>query len=98
MLSGQRPTVVVVQAHDIVFAQIIAALDFNQYQLINTMVAETMPLADRYLHRFVVAQHSAKIAVFYGGLALNPYQVRSEESRVGKECVSTCRSRWSPYH
>src|SRR3546814_14307681 len=25
-------------------------------------------------------------------------QVRSEERRVGKECVSTCRSRWSPYH
>src|SRR3546814_17191767 len=24
-------------------------------------------------------------------------QMRSEESRVGKECVSTCRSRWSPY-
>src|SRR3546814_16914158 len=23
---------------------------------------------------------------------------RSEESRVGTECVSTCRSRWSPYH
>src|SRR3546814_10755032 len=23
---------------------------------------------------------------------------RSEESRVGKECVSKCRSRWSPYH
>src|SRR3546814_19907037 len=26
---------------------------------------------------------------------INP---RSEERRVGKECVSTCRSRWSPYH
>src|SRR3546814_4290612 len=25
-------------------------------------------------------------------------QQRSEERRVGKECVSTCRSRWSPYH
>src|SRR3546814_19187722 len=25
-------------------------------------------------------------------------QIRSEERRVGKECVSTCRSRWSPYH
>src|SRR3546814_2154515 len=25
-------------------------------------------------------------------------QKRSEERRVGKECVSTCRSRWSPYH
>src|SRR3546814_14607750 len=25
-------------------------------------------------------------------------QMRSEERRVGKECVSTCRSRWSPDH
>src|SRR3546814_13493337 len=25
-------------------------------------------------------------------------RVRSEERSVGKECVSTCRSRWSPYH
>src|SRR3546814_11135454 len=24
--------------------------------------------------------------------------LRSEERRVGKECVSTCSSRWSPYH
>src|SRR3546814_15814234 len=24
--------------------------------------------------------------------------MRSEERRVGKECVSTCSSRWSPYH
>src|SRR3546814_17423394 len=24
--------------------------------------------------------------------------LRSEERRVGKACVSTCRSRWSPYH
>src|SRR3546814_6377403 len=26
------------------------------------------------------------------------FDARSEERRVGKECVSTCRSRWSPYH
>src|SRR3546814_18043817 len=25
-------------------------------------------------------------------------RLRSEERRVGKECVRTCRSRWSPYH
>src|SRR3546814_3889125 len=36
-------------------------------------------------------------------VGLNPtraglVEVRSEERRVGKECVSTCRSRWSPYH
>src|SRR3546814_11312665 len=27
----------------------------------------------------------------------NLFEPRSEERRVGKECVSTCRSRWSPY-
>src|SRR3546814_13473641 len=27
----------------------------------------------------------------------DPLRLRSEERRVGKECVSTCRSRWSPY-
>src|SRR3546814_13891880 len=26
------------------------------------------------------------------------HHTRSEERRVGKECGSTCRSRWSPYH
>src|SRR3546814_4494885 len=31
-----------------------------------------------------------------GELPVEP--IRSEERRVGKECVSTCRSRWSPYH
>src|SRR3546814_14251327 len=30
--------------------------------------------------------------------AARPERRRSEERRVGKECVSTCRSRWSPYH
>src|SRR3546814_3735186 len=29
---------------------------------------------------------------------INAANGRSEERRVGKECVSTCRSRWSPYH
>src|SRR3546814_12611441 len=29
---------------------------------------------------------------------LHPFVYRSEERRVGKECVSTCRSRWSPHH
>ena len=27
-----------------------------------------------------------------------PVAVRSEERRVGKECIAVCRSRWSPYH
>src|SRR3546814_1852299 len=32
------------------------------------------------------------------GDILHSRVARSEERRVGKECVSTCRSRWSPYH
>src|SRR3546814_17994211 len=31
-------------------------------------------------------------------IAVAGVRLRSEERRVGKECVSTCRSRWSPYH
>src|SRR3546814_12068030 len=31
-------------------------------------------------------------------LQTNERSIRSEERRVGKECVSTCRSRWSPCH
>src|SRR3546814_12350062 len=49
------------------------------------------------------------LGIYLIGLALSLYQPdplvalpagwgRSEERRVGKECVSTCRSRWSPYH
>src|SRR3546814_10959850 len=43
----------------------------------------------------------AKIAMGYRGYGLPIGEVvsgRSEERRVGKECVSTCRSRWSPYN
>src|SRR3546814_18962584 len=44
-------------------------------------------------------------SVSFGGAAEDPESLgllldnpRSEERRVGKECVSTCRSRWAPYH
>src|SRR3546814_8397927 len=39
----------------------------------------------------------AIVAVFVAGLMVGRTPERSEERRVGKECVSTCRSRWSPY-
>ena len=31
-------------------------------------------------------------------LSIHKYLARSEERRVGKECLRLCRSRWSPYH
>src|SRR3546814_15377730 len=36
--------------------------------------------------------------ICYDQWSSNDPSGRSEERRVGKECVSTCRSRWSPYH
>src|SRR3546814_7797235 len=41
---------------------------------------------------------TAMMAPTPGTPALEGGPGRSEERRVGKECVSTCRSRWSPYH
>src|SRR3546814_14789776 len=38
------------------------------------------------------------IAIDASAWPLPPLFDRSEERRVGKECVSTCRSRWSQYH
>src|SRR3546814_11800864 len=38
------------------------------------------------------------LSVLLQSQALKQALKRSEERRVGKECVSTCRSRWSPYH
>src|SRR3546814_14149066 len=49
-----------------------------------------------------LASGAPKIAAIIGYISiatlLNAVGVRSEERRVGKECVSKCRSRWSPYH
>src|SRR3546814_15334568 len=45
----------------------------------------------------VLAQADADVAAARAGLAAARLD-RSEERRVGKECVSTCRSRWSPDH
>src|SRR3546814_13920213 len=51
-----------------------------------------------------LARHHIRVnAVVPGFIATNIFTAslgiaRSEERRVGKECVSTCRSRWSPYH
>ena len=55
-------------------------------------------IVDRMLHLWVeptlkrAAEFGAEFGFFFHAVA------RSEERRVGKECPSPCRSRWSPYH
>src|SRR3546814_12843165 len=41
---------------------------------------------------------TTRAAYLFDTIELSEQFQRSEERRVGKECVSTCRSRWSPYH
>src|SRR3546814_4362537 len=52
----------------------------------------TQPLGPLAALRPVIVAGNSNYFVEY------PEDIRSEERRVGKECVSTCRSRWSPYH
>src|SRR3546814_7416381 len=47
---------------------------------------------------FSHAKRFSKAAPKHCAVTRRPITGRSEERRVGKECVNTCRSRWSPYH
>src|SRR3546814_2885117 len=57
-----------------------------------------LPQSSHFLHPLyhsLLHQFSLNPPISSSTLSLTS---RSEERRVGKECVSTCRSRWSPYH
>src|SRR3546814_18459555 len=49
-------------------------------------------------HQAVRANLGRRIIVVEDVASADAAVTRSEERRVGKECVSTCRSRWSPYN
>src|SRR3546814_12604912 len=44
------------------------------------------------------AARTGDLLQHFVGMIVQMSRERSEERRVGKECVSTCRSRWSAYH
>src|SRR3546814_12228750 len=50
------------------------------------------------VHPGVVGAEAERAGTGFQAVVGAGIQARSEERRVGKECVSTCRSRWSPYH
>src|SRR3546814_11324873 len=49
------------------------------------------------LRRSLALETTAAVMILGLVAWLGTLEPRSEERRVGKECVSTCRSRWSPY-
>src|SRR3546814_11353643 len=62
----------------------------------NEMLAKLAPAAVANARRELAEMQKLADAE-HAGYKLAAWD-RSEERRVGKECVSTCRSRWSPYH
>src|SRR3546814_3702762 len=74
---------------------VLEALDVTAHSLGNAIFEESLLNAAKEVKN---GKSLSKV------IAANPLfppivsQMRSEERRVGKECVSTCRSRWSPVH
>ena len=70
------------------------------------MLAPTKPLVQQHaeFYREALQVPDDEIVVFTGEVSPDDRQAlweeatRSEERRVGKECLRLCRSRWSPYH
>src|SRR3546814_16209242 len=63
------------------------------HQLLGVELAHRRVLADRLVHQRLGEGRLVALVVAEAAIA-----ERSEERREGQECVSTCRSRWSPYH
>src|SRR3546814_11082102 len=55
-------------------------------------------LQDAIRRTLAIAEQAGIRALLTHPIDAEAEAFRSEERRVGKECVSTCRSRWSPYH
>ena len=74
-----------------------AAATLREWRASGVLTLDPRPSFTLYRMSFVDAngQHRNTVGVIG---ALEVVDERSEERRVGKECVSTCRSRWSPDH
>src|SRR3546814_20916413 len=75
---------------------------------VDRLKSATLSEQDRSVRYNILAREADTNRTLYDGLlqrykevsaaaGITASNVRSEERRVGNECVSTCRSRWSPY-
>jgi hypothetical protein len=71
----------------------VQAGDYNQKSFISQAQDDMMKMISKYADFQIMEGKSTVDALARIGLT-----ARSEERRVGKECLAQCRSRWSPYH
>src|SRR3546814_20533340 len=85
----------------------LALADFVRDRVVGALAAQQVTAGEIYPAHLSPSQSRRRAAlsalragkqVVVGFNAAQSNQIRSEERRVGKECVSTCRSRWSPCH
>src|SRR3546814_16571625 len=93
--NKQRPASIKIAAGLAAAMQGIVAIEFGAKAPYRRIVALTARQGGVGL-----ATQNALLATIYGNLErrLCNFHCRSEERSVGKECVSTCRLRWWPYH
>src|SRR3546814_15264652 len=98
LVTGVQTCALPIYLQQFVPAAIIlgATLSAQNMRILRTTMLETLRAdyvrtarAKGLVERRVIFRHAFRNALI---------PVRSEERRVGKECVSPCRSRWSPYH
>src|SRR3546814_9409709 len=66
---------------------------------LRTMESVRIPIAEIYVPtKRRQTLRPAQVDALAQSIMEEGLKMRSEERRVEKECVSTCRSRWSPYH
>ena len=85
--------------HDIARASI--TYDVSKYFVIHNIPAQrelAATIMEHWKSGFGSTYNPDRKDAFTGVELVNSIAVRSEERRVGKECLRLCRSRWSPYH
>src|SRR3546814_15422130 len=68
------------------------------YPHIHAVTGSALPAPFNRQHAFRMLCRESRECRTILSMHTDTSAARSEERRVGKECVSTCRSRWSPYH
>src|SRR3546814_14156001 len=87
IIMGGNPA----EAHPISMQHLLEGKELNNANLV--VIDPRFTRTAAHATEYVRIRSGPDIAVLWGML-----WHRSEERRVGKECFSTCRSRWSPYN